>query len=166
MAKKGSTPIKSGSTFFLKSVIFLIGIGVFVGLIWFPQTEGRAKNLDLVSIYADPFIIYIYLGSTPFFVGLYQAFKLLNLIDESKALSQGAVNTLRNMKFASLTLIGFIALALLYIRFAANGDDPAGPTAIGILVSFTVAVIATAAGVFQKLLQNAVDIKSENDLTV
>jgi hypothetical protein len=27
-------------------------------------------------------------------------------------------------------------------------------------------VIATAAGVFQKLLQNAVDIKSENDLTV
>ena len=71
------------------------------------------------------------------------------------------------MKFASLALIGFIALALIYIRFAAVGDDdPAGPTALGILVSFAAAVIATAAGVFQKLLQNAVDIKSENDLTV
>ena len=70
------------------------------------------------------------------------------------------------MKFASLSLIGFIALAEVYIRFFAHGDDPAGPTALGIIVSFAVAIIATAAAVFQKILQNAVDIKSENDLTV
>ena len=71
------------------------------------------------------------------------------------------------MKFASLSLIGFIALALIYIHFSAHGDDdPAGPTGLGILVSFAVAVIATASAVFQKLLQNAVDLKSENDLTV
>lgn len=158
--------MKRGSTLFLKIVILLIAIGVLVGLLWFPQTEGVAKNLDLISIYTDPFIIYIYIGSVPFFVGLYQAFKLLNLIDANKAFSQGAINTLKNIKFASLSLIGFIALALLYIRFAAGGDDPAGPTMLGILVSFAIAVIATAAAVFQKLLQNAVDIKSENDLTV
>ena len=158
--------MKKGSTLFLKFVICLIGIGVFAGMIWFPQTEGRATNLDLISIYADPLILYIYIGSIPFFVGLYQAFKLLNFIDANKAFSQGAVNTLKNMKFASLSLIGFIALAEFYIRFFAHGDDPAGPTALGILASFAVAVIATAAAVFQKLLQNAVDIKSENDLTV
>jgi hypothetical protein len=158
--------MKKGSTLFLKVVILLIAIGVLAGLIWFPQTEGRAANLDLISIYKDPFIIYIYIGSTPFFIGLYQAFKLLNFIDASKAFSQGAINTLRNMKFASLSLIGFIALAELYIRFFAHGDDPAGPTALGIIVSFAVAVIATAAAVFQKVLQNAVDMKSENDLTV
>jgi hypothetical protein len=158
--------MKRGSTSFLKIVILLIGIGVLAGMLRFPQTEGRAANLDLVSIYADPFILYIYLASTPFFVGLYQAFKLLNLIDANKAFSQAAINTLRNIKLASLSLIGFIASALLYIRFAANGDDPAGPTALGIIVSFAVAVIATAAAVFQKLLQNAVDLKSENDLTV
>ena len=158
--------MKKGSTLFLKTVILLIGIGVLAGLVWFPQTEGRAANLDLISIYKDPFIIYIYIGSIPFFVGLYQAFKLLNLIDANKAFSQSAVNTLINMKLASLALIGFIALALLYIRFFAHGDDPAGPTALGILASFAAIVIATAAAVFQKLLQNAVDIKSENDLTV
>jgi spore maturation protein SpmA len=161
-----SGPIKSGSTLFLKVVLLLIAVVVFVGMIRFPQTEGRAKNLDLISIYSDPFIIYIYIGSIPFFVGLYQAFKLLNLIDANKAFSQGAVNTLRNMKFASLSLIGFIALALFYIRFATSGDDPAGPTMLGIIVSFAAAVIATAAAVFEKLFQNAVDIKSENDLTV
>jgi len=158
--------MKKGSTFFLKSVIILIAVGVLAGLIWFPQTEGRAAHLDLISIYSDPFILYIYLGSTPFFIGLYQAFKLLNFIDANKAFSQGAVNTLRNMKFASLSLIGFIALAMFYIRFFAHGDDPAGPMALGIVATFAIAVIATAAAVFQKLLQNAVDIKSENDLTV
>jgi hypothetical protein len=158
--------MKRGSTLFLKIVILLIGIGVLAGMLWFPQTEGRAVDLDLISIYTNPFIIYIYIGSIPFFVGLYQAFKLLNFIDSNKAFTQGAVNTLGNMKFAALSLIGFIAVALLFIRFAGGGDDAAGPTMLGILVSFAVAVIATAAAVFQKLFQNAVDIKSENDLTV
>jgi hypothetical protein len=158
--------MKIGSTLFLKVVICLIAIGALAGMLWFPQTEGRAANLDLISIYKDPFIIYIYIASIPFLVGLYQAFKLLNFIDANKAFSQGAVNTLKNMKFASLSLIGFIALAVLYLHFFVQGDDPAGPTALGIYAAFAAAVIATAAAVFQRLLQNAVDIKSENDLTV
>lgn len=158
--------MKRGSTLFLKVVLLLIAIGVLVWLIWFPQTEGRAAHLNLISIYSDPFIIYGYIASIPFFVGLYQAFKLLNLIDANKAFSQEAVNTLKNMKFTSLSLIGFIILAEVYIRFFAHGDDPAGPVALGIIASFAATVIATAAAVFQKLLQNAVDIKSENDLTV
>lgn len=162
-----SEHMKKGSTLFLKFVIVLIAIGVFAGLAWFPQTEGRAANLDLIDIYKDPFIWFIYLGSTPFFIGLYQAFKLLNLIDKGKALSHGAISTFRNMKIASFTLIGFIASALLFIRLNANGsDDPAGPTGLGIIVCVIIAVIGTAAAIFQKMLQNAVDIKSENDLTV
>lgn len=158
--------MKKGSTLFLKFVLCLIAAGVLAGLMWFPQTEGAAQNLDLISIYTNPFILYIYMGSIPFFVGLYQAFKLLNLIDANQAFSKAAVTTLKNMKLASLSLIGFIVLALVFIRFFAQGDDPAGPTALGIVVSFGVAVIATAAAVFEKLFQNAVDIKSENDLTV
>src|SRR6476620_11788679 len=155
---KGGIAMKKGSTLFLKFVICLIAIGVLAGLLRFPQTEGVAKNLDLISIYTNPFIIYIYICSIPFFVGLYQAFKLLNFIDANKAFSQGAVNTLKNMKFASLSLIGFIALAVLYIRFFAQGDDPAVPTALGIVISFASIVIATAAAVFQRLLQHAVDL--------
>ena len=158
--------MKKGSTLFLKFVICLIAVVALTGLLWFPQTEGRATNLDFISIYTDPFIIYIYIASIPFSVGLYQAFKLLNIIDANKAFSQGAVNTLKNIKFASLSLIGFIALAEFYLRFFVKGDDPAGPMALGIFAAFAAAVIATAAAVFQKLLQNAVDIKSENDLTV
>ncbi len=158
--------MKKGSTLFLKCVILLIAVGALAWLIWFPQLEGRATDLDLISIYTDPLIIYGFIASVPFFIGLYQAFKLLSLIDANKAFSQGAVNTLRRMKFASLSLIGFIVLAVFYIRFFARGDDPAGPTMLGISAVLAFSVIATAAAVFQRLLQNAVDIKSENDLTV
>src|SRR4030065_2498541 len=119
--------MKKVSTLFLKVVILLIAIGALAGMLWFPQTEGRATNLDLISIYTDPFIIYIYIASIPFFVALYQAFKLLNFIDANKAFSQSAINTLRNIKFASLALIGFIALAMFYVRIFAHADDPEGP---------------------------------------
>ena len=45
-------------------------------------------------------------------------------------------------------------------------DDIAGGVVIGLFFLFLAAVVATAAAVFEKLLQNAVDIKSENDLTI
>ncbi len=80
--------MKKGSTLFLKFVICLIAIGALAWLIWFPQLEGRAANLDLISIYKDPLIIYVYIASIPFFVALYQAFKLLGYIDGNKVFSQ------------------------------------------------------------------------------
>ena len=158
--------MKKGSTLFLKVVILLIAVGALFALLWFPPSEGRAAGLDLVSIYLDPVIMYMYIASVAFFAGLYQAFTLLNLIDRNKAFSQEAVNKLRNIKLASLILAGFVIAGIIYLRLFAHGDDPAGPTMLGAFMSLAFGVIATAAGVFQKLLQNAVDIKSENDLTV
>lgn len=145
--------MKHGTTLLLKVIIVLITIGVFVGMIWFPQTEGRAASLDLFSIYKDPFIIYTYIGSIPFFVGVYQTFKLLNVIDTNKTFSQDAVKTLKNIKLASISLISFIAAGLVYIRFFANGDDPAGPTMLGLVVIFALIVITIAVTISQKSIQ-------------
>lgn len=157
---------KRGSTLFLRAVIILIAIIVLAGMIWFPQTEGRAANLDLVRIYADPLIIYGYIASLPFFIALYQAFKLLGYVDNNQVFSQPAVTAVRNVKFCAVTIGGFIVLGILFIRLFANGDDPAGPTALGILTTFISIIIATGAAVFERVLQNAVDLKAENDLTV
>jgi len=158
--------MKKGSTLFLKFVICLIAIVTLIWLIWFPQLEGRAVNLDLISIYADPLIIYAYIGSIPFFVGLYQAFKLLGYVDVNKVFSQTSVNAVKNTRNCAITYSGFIVLGILYIRLFVKGEDPAGVTALGIITTFASIVIATAAAIFQRLLQNAIDIKSENDLTV
>ena len=158
--------MKKSSTLFLRFVICLIAIGALAGLIWFPQTEGRAANLDLISIYTDPFILYGYIASVPFFLALYQAIKLLSYVDKNKIFSQAAIKAVRNIKYCALGTIGFLAVAILDIRVIAQGDDPAGPTMMGLVAIFTSVVIATATAIFERLLQNAVNIKSENDLTV
>ena len=158
--------MKKGSTLFLKFVICLIAIVALTWLIWFPQLEGRAATLDLISIYLDPLIIYAYIGSIPFFVALYQAFNLLGYVDKNKVFSQSAVKAVSIIKYCALIFSGFIVLGILYIRLIVKGEDSAGVTALGIFTTFASIVIATAATVFQKLIQNAVDIKSENDLTV
>ena len=158
--------LKQGSTLFLKIVIALIGIVTLTGLIWFPQTEGRAANLDLFSIYKDPLIIYGFIASIPFFVALYHGFKLLSYVDQNQVFSEAAIKAVRNIKYCAITLSGFIVVVILYIRLFAHGEDAAGPTALGIFTTFASIVIATAAAVFERLLQNAVNIQSENDLTV
>ena len=159
--------MKRSSTIFLQVVIVLIVIVALAIMIRFPLTEGRAANLDLFSIYADPFLVYGYLASIAFFVALYQAFKLLGYIRQNKVFSLNSVTTTRSIKYCAIVLGILIVMAGLYIRiFHAKDDDPAGFLAMCIVTTFISIVIATAAAVFERTLQNAVDIKSENDLTV
>lgn len=159
--------MKRISIIFLQAVIVLIGIVALAFLIVFPLTEGRATNLDLFSIYFDPFILYGYAASIAFFVALYKAFKLLGYIGQNKVFSSNAVKTLKSIKYCAFVLSILIVLAGLYIRqFHNKEDDPAGFLAICIVTAFVSIVVATAAAIFEKLLQNAIDIKSENDLTI
>ena len=162
--------MKKGSTIFLQFVIVLIGIVALAIMIRFPLTEGRAVNLDLFHIYADPFLIYGYIASIAFFVALYQAFTLLGFIGQNKVFSLQSVKALRAIKYCAIVLSIFIVMAAVYIRISFaegdTGDDPAGFIAMCIVTTFISIVIATAAAVFERLLQSAVEMKSENDLTV
>jgi len=165
--------MKKISTIFLQVVVVLIGIAALAIMIRFPLTEGRAANLDLFSIYADPFIIYGYLASIAFFVALYQAFKLLGYIRQNKVFLFNSVKALRNIKYCAIVLSVLIVIAAIYIRISfalhaegAQDDDPAGFIAVSIVAAFISIVVATAAAVFEKTLQSAAYIKSENDLTV
>ena len=159
--------MKKTSTIFLQGVIVLIGIVALAILIRFPLMEGRAANLDLVSIYTDPFILYGYGASIAFFVALYKAFKLLGYIGQNKVFSSNSVSALKSIKYCAIVLSILIAAAGLFIRISHDKeDDPAGFLAICILATFIAIVVATAAAIFEKILQNAIDMKSENDLTI
>ena len=162
--KLTSYVMKRISTAFLQTVIVLIGIVALIILIWFPLTEGRATHLDLFSTYADPFILYGYGASMAFFVALYNAFRLLGYIGQNKLFS---TNSVKNIKHCTILLSILIVVAGLFIRLTHNTeDDPAGFLAICMATTFVAIVVATAVAVFEKLLQNAIDMKSENDLTV
>ncbi len=159
--------MKKTSTLFLQGVIVLIGIAVAAILIYVPLTEGRAANLDLFSIYADPFILYGYAASIAFFVALYNGFKLLGYIGQNKVFTSNAVGTLKTIKRCAMILGIAIVMAGLYVRiFHHKDDDPAGFLAMCMVTTFASIVVATAAAIFEKILQNAIDMKSENDLTI
>src|SRR5580765_6522096 len=160
--------MKRVSTIFLQVVIVLIGTGVLAALLWEPQLEGRNVNATQFEIYfKDPFLAYIYLGFVPFFVGIYQAFKMLGYARHDEVISPRAVRALRTIKYCALTTALFIVGAEAYIFIFVRGtDDVAGGVMMGAFIIFVSAIIATAAAVIERILQNAVDIKSENDLTV
>ena len=160
--------MKRSSTIFLQVVIVLIGIGALALMLWEPHIEGRNVHATLFEIYfKDPFLAYAYIASISFFVALYQAFKLLGFIRQNKVFTLNSVRALRTIKYCAISLVGFIVAAEAYLFIAVRGkDDIAGGVMIGLLMIFVSGVIATAAAVFERTLQNAVDIKSENDLTV
>jgi hypothetical protein len=159
-------PIKKSSTIFLQVVIVLIGLGALALLLLEPRIEGRNAHATLFEIYfKDPFLAYIYFSSIPFFIALYKAFKVLAYARKNEMFSQRTVKALRTIKYCAIVIIGFVVVAEIIIILS-NSDDRAGGIFIGVLIAFCSIVIATAAGVFEKILQNAVDIKAENDLTV
>ena len=158
--------MKRSSTIFLQVVIVLIGIGALAVMLWEPHIEGRNVHATLFEIYfKDPFLAYAYIASIPFFVALYQAFKVLGYAGQNKVFSQAAVKALRTIKFCAISIIGFVAVSVIFIIFGDKDDRPAG-VFMRILITFGSIVIAAAAAMFERVLQNAVDMKSENDLTV
>lgn len=151
----------------MKTVLVLLGTIVFAGLITFPIFEGRNVGKDLISIYfRDPALLYIYGTSLFFFTSLIQAFKLLGFIENNEAFSLKSVRVLRTIKQCA-TLIGIlVAIAVPRMIVMGENEDSPGVIVIVAVIAFASFVIATFAAVLQKLIQNAVDIKSENDLTV
>src|SRR6266576_2976591 len=159
--------MKRSSTIFLQVVIVLIGIGALALMLWDPHIEGRNVHATLFEIYfKDPFLAYAYIASIPFFAAFYQAFKMLGYAGQNKVFSQPAVKALRTIKYCAITIIGFVAVEEIFIMLNHGSDDAAGGVFMGILITFGSIVIATAAVMFERILQNAVDIKSENDLVV
>ncbi len=157
--------MKRSSTVFLQVVIVLIGIGALAIMLWEPQVEGRNAHATQFEVYfKDPLLAYAYIASIPFFVALYQAFKVLRYARQNQVFSQAAVKALRTIKYCAIALIGFVVVGEIFILLGGAMEPPA--IVMGILVIFGSIVIAAAAATLEQLLQTAVEIKSENDLMV
>lgn len=164
---KKTLSIKKGSTSFLKFVIFIVALLSAAILLWFPHLEGRNDNATLFQIYfTDPFLAYIYLASTPYFVALYQAFQLLGLIELNQAFSMASVTKLRNIKRCAFAIIFFGVGCTPFFLQAAQAEDAPGFMVIELVIIVAAITVATFAAVLQKLLQSAADLQEENELTV
>ena len=147
--------MKRSSTVFLQAVILLLAVGVFACLLWEPNLEGRNVHSTLFEVYfKDPFLAYIYLAFVPFFVVLYQGFKILGYARRDEIFLQHSVRALRIIKYCALTTAIFILGAEAYLFIFIRGkDDIAGGVMMGVFIIFVSTIIATAAAVFERNLQ-------------
>ncbi|MCF6138440.1 DUF2975 domain-containing protein [Pseudalkalibacillus berkeleyi] len=157
-----------GSTNFLRVVVFLIGIGVLLlcifALPWFAKQASEVESV--IASYIYPVLMGMYVAAIPFFIALYQALRLLKLIDKDHAFSESSVRALRNIKFCAVSISVVYLIVMPFFYLVGEIDDAPGVIMIGLIIIFASMVIAVFAGVLQKLLKSAIDIKSENDLTV
>lgn len=159
---------KPGSTTFLKAVILLFGLAALALCIFaVPEIAEFAGELYPELSYLQALVmIDLYGAALPFYIALYQAFKLLGYIDQNKAFSEASVQVLKNIKQCAVIISGMFVLGMPLFYLMAERDDAPGIIVIGMIFILASMVIAVFAAVLQKLLNEAIEIKSENDLTV
>ena len=152
--------MQRGATVFLRAVLVLIGVGALAFLLWEPHLEGINADATLFEIYfKDPFLAYAYVGSTPFFIGLYQAFRLLRLARRNEEFSASAVRSVRLVRRCALALIGFVIVGLILI-FLGPEDDRAGAVFIGGLVISASILVAASMAVLERTLKSGAELRS------
>lgn len=160
--------MKRGSTLFLKIAVILLGIPILAlcifGLPILAKDAAESNSEFAYVLYS--IVIIMYVSAIPFYGALYQAFKLLNYIDQNKAFSKTSVKALKNIKYCAITISSLYVAGMPFFYIFAELDDAPGVILVGMLFIFAPMVIAVFAAVLQRLLQEAIHIKSENDLTV
>ena len=162
MFKKGSTMLLKITLVFMTLIVLVLAVfalpNIYKGaLIEFPGVPNVVLGI----------IIAMYAVTVPYFLVMWQSWKLLILIDQNKGFSEFSIKAFRSIKFASLVgglilMIGFVPL--LYP--IAQLQDAPGLLVIGFAFSCIPFVVAIFASLLEKLFQNALDMKSENELTI
>jgi hypothetical protein len=137
--------MKNAATILLQAFIVLLGIVALVFLLWEPHVEGRNAGATLFQIYfQDPFLAFAYVGSVPFFVALYQAFRALPAVRRNETGSPATLKRLRTIKHCALIVLAFVAVGEMFIVFDGGEDRPQG-VFMGLLVAVPSLVVAVAA---------------------
>lgn len=159
--------MKRGSTLFLRTALIVIGGVILAFCIFGLPSMWKGGDSPQVTSTIRLMVIVSYITALPFYFALSRGWKLLNAIDKNTAFSETSVRALKQIKY-SAAMISIMHTASMPFFFAfAQADDAPGVILIGgALFIGAPLVVAVFAAVLQKLLQSALDIKSENELTV
>jgi hypothetical protein len=168
--KKQNVVLNKASTVFLRLAIFAIGAIVLalctfaLPAIW-RGTPDEYNDPD-IQMAIRAIVLAFYAGAIPFFGALYQSLKLLGLIDKGKAFSNLSVTALKAIAYCGVAISAIFAASLPFFYIWAENDDAPGLIIIGMILSCAAFTVTVFAAVMQRLLRQAIDIKSENELTV
>ena len=160
--------MKQITTLFLKFAVIFLGVPILALCIFLvPKIGNFAGELYPDIAYMKSLVLIdMYMAAIPFYFALYQAFKLLSYIDKNKAFSELSVIALKKIKYCAILICSLHVLGLPLFYFMADKDDAPGLVFMGTVIPFASMVITIFAAVLQRLLQETIEIKSENNLTV
>lgn len=141
-------------------IIVLLGLIILLFLVIEPHFEGRNDNASVYTIYFnDPFLLFVYVASIPFFVGLYNAYKVTGRLSRGQSASSNTVRSIRIIKnCAYLTII--FALCGQIIILQNSSDDRAGGIFMGNLVILFSLLTAIFSARAEKRLQKSIKIEN------
>jgi len=161
--------MKKGSTWFLRLTVFVLGLAALAICIFaLPAVgQGNPPGYPGLSTILLPSLIGIGATVIPFLIALYETLKLLKAIDKNTAFSETSVKSLKRIKQCGIAMFALYAVSLMPLFFiVADGDDAPGLVIVGAVITGAPIVVSVFAAVLQRLLRNAIDMKSENELTV
>ena len=168
--KRTPLHITSGSTMFARAVVYLIGISALAVLLVLLPELTREEAVGKPSDLTVPALITAYILATPFFVALYTALRFLHNIDKNKVFSLESITLLRKIKYCAMAFTFMFAVAVAsWVSFLKSMDpteDMPPFILFGFIITFISVVIIFFIALLQKLLADAVALKSENDLIV
>jgi small-conductance mechanosensitive channel len=154
-----------------RGTIYLLVAGVIiVCTILMPELirEEAAGKPNVQPAYS--FLLVVWALALPVLTALFQVNKIVDYIDENKAFSDKSVKALQIIKICAVVFATMIVAAVTtlfaHARTLNPPEDVAGFGTIGFVFVFASGVIATFTAVLQKILQNVIDMKLENESTI
>lgn len=164
--------MKYGIAFFSKGIIYFMAIATLaICAILLPELarEASVENPNMTSL-KYPFLFGAYLAAVPILVALYKARKLIDFLNTDKAFSAHSVRILRHIKICA-AVFGILIIAnciagIMVLRSINPQEDVTHIITLGCIFTLASTIVATFIAVLQKLLKEAIAIKTDNDFTV
>ena len=148
-------------TTFFRAFLLLIGFAAFFFLLWEPHLEGRNRDSTVFDVYfRDPFLIFAYMGSIPFFISLYFGYKVLGYMGKNSIFTQTEFNDLRAIRYCGYALTGFVLVGEIMISMS-ESDDRAGGVFLGALIGLGSATMVAFATMLERIWRKANAHKTE-----
>ncbi len=162
MTKQSFKSLERSSTLFLRLILLVLSFGVLVlcGFLLYQIIQSDSLG------YYRPILMGLVISTIPLLYIFYQAYNLLNNIDNNLSLTDSSVNSLRIIKVCSFLISSMYLIGSPFIFNVAQRDDAPGVVLINIILIMGPFSVGVFTYILQKLLINAIGYKSENELTI
>lgn len=151
----------------LNTAVLLMGamlLAVYVFML--PVFARESSTVQELAFWRYPALAGWYATAVPIYFAIYQTLLLLRYIGKQAAFSNLAVKALHIIAKCAFSVSLLFAAGLPAVYIMADLEDAPGLMLIGLIIACVPTAIATFATVLERLLEQAIRIKEENELTV